>query len=234
MAPKLDRLAGASNYTDWIFSHIEPYLGDDVLEVGAGHGTFTELIAARASRVVATDVSERCCDMLRTRFANDERVTVVEGSTEVTAGTPPFDAAVLTNVLEHIKDDDAALAELAAGLKPGGRLLLWNPALSLLYSDWDRQIGHYRRYHKKALKAQLIRAGFEVKEIRYVNSIGALAWFVLCRLMKKVPSSEGRVNFFNSVLVPIFRRLEKKWGAPFGQSVFAAAVWPGSGQAGQG
>lgn len=227
MAPRLDRLAGASNYNDWIFAHIEPHLGDDVLEVGAGHGTFTERFTARASRVVATDVSERCCELLRTRFANDERVTVVDGSTEAAVGMPPFDAAVLTNVLEHIEDDDAALADLAASLKPGGRLCLWVPAFQLLYSDWDRQIGHYRRYRKGELKKQLTRAGYEVTEARYVNCVGWLAWLVLARMMRRIPSSEGRVNIFNSYVVPVMRRLEKRWGAPWGQSVFAVGVWRG-------
>ncbi|MCL2585687.1 MAG: class I SAM-dependent methyltransferase [Streptosporangiales bacterium] len=230
MAPRLERLAGASNYTNWIFEHVDPHLGADVLEVGAGHGTFTELLSARAARVVATDVSERCADLLRMRFVNDERVTVLEGSADAAAGAgmAQFDSAVLINVLEHIKDDDGALLDLAAALKPGGRLILWVPAFQLLYSDWDRQIGHYRRYRKGALRAQLTRAGYEVTGIRYVNSAGALAWLVLARIMRRIPSSQGRVSFFNSYCVPVLRCLEKKWGAPFGQSVFAVATWPGS------
>lgn len=227
MAPRLERLAGASNYTDWIFEHVEPHLGSEVLEIGAGHGTFTELLSARADRVVATDVAERCVDLLRERFARDERVTVVEGSTETLAGTARFDSAVLINVLEHIKDDDGALLDLASALRPGGRLVLWVPAFNLLYSDWDRQVGHYRRYRKGPLGAQLTRAGYEVTEIRYVNSAGALAWLVLARMMHKIPSSQGRVSFFNSYCVPVLRRLEKKRGAPFGQSVLAVATWPG-------
>jgi SAM-dependent methyltransferase len=228
MAPSLERLGGADNYTEWIFSHIEPHLGPEVLEVGAGHGTFTELFSARAARVVAADVSDRCAELLRARFAGNERVIVRDGGTEIAAGMPPFDSAVLVNVLEHIKDDDGALLDLAAALKPGGRLILWVPAFQLLYSDWDRQIGHYRRYRKGALRAQLTRAGYEVTGIRYVNSAGALAWLVLARIMRRIPSSQGRVSFFNSYCVPVLRCLEKKWGAPFGQSVFAVATWPGS------
>lgn len=224
MAPSLERLGTADNYTEWIFSHIEPHLGKEVLEVGAGHGTFTELLSARATRVVATDVSDRCADMLRARFAGNERVTVRDGGTEIAAGMPPFDSAVLVNVLEHIKDDDGALLHLADALKPGGRLILWVPAFQLLYSDWDRQVGHYRRYRKGALRAQLTRAGYEVTEIRYVNSVGALGWLMLARLMHGNPTHEGQIKFFDSYCVPVLRRLESRWGAPFGQSVFAVAA----------
>lgn len=230
MAPSLDRLGDADNYTDWIFAHIEPHLGKEVLEVGAGHGTFTELFSARAARVVATDVSVRCVDLLRERFATNERVTVRDGGTEIAAGMPPFDSAVLINVLEHIKDDDGALLDLADALKPGGRLILWVPAFQFLYSDWDRQVGHYRRYRKGALGAQLTRAGFELTELRYVNSLGALGWLVLARMMHGNPTHEGQVKFFDSCCVPVLRRLESRWGAPFGQSVFAVATRLGGNQ----
>jgi SAM-dependent methyltransferase len=228
LAETLDNLDGADNYAAWIFEQVEPHLGDAVLEVGAGHGTFTEILSARGARVVATDVSQRCADVLRERFAGDERVTVVHGGADAVAGLPPFDSAVLINVLEHIPDDDGALSDLAATLKPGGRLILWVPAFQLLYSDFDRKIGHHRRYRKGELRAQLTRAGYEVAEIRYVNSVGALAWLVVARLMHRAPTGGASVKIYDSYFVPVLKRLEGRRGAPFGQSVFAVATWPGS------
>jgi len=228
LAETLDNLDGADNYAAWIFEQVEPHLGDAVLEVGAGHGTFTEILSARGARVVATDVSQRCADVLRERFAGDERVTVVHGGADAVAGLPPFDSAVLINVLEHIPDDDGALSDLATTLKPGGRLILWVPAFQLLYSDFDRKIGHHRRYRKGELRAQLTRAGYEVAEIRYVNSVGALAWLVVARLMHRAPTGGASVKIYDSYFVPVLKRLEGRRGAPFGQSVFAVATWPGS------
>jgi len=228
LAETLDNLDGADNYAAWIFEQVQPHLGDAVLEVGAGHGTFTEILSARGARVVATDVSQRCADVLRERFAADERVTVVQGGADAVAGQPPFDSAVLINVLEHIPDDDGALRDLAATLRPGGRLILWVPAFQLLYSDFDRKIGHYRRYRKGELKEQLTRAGYQVAEIRYINSVGALAWLVVARLMHRAPTGGRSVKIYDSYFVPVLKRLEGRRGAPFGQSVFAVATWPGS------
>lgn len=175
-------------------------------------------------------MSERCADLLRSQFADDERVIVLEGGAEVAAGMPPIDSVVLINVLEHIKDDNDALLDIAAALKAGGRLILWVPAFQLLYSDWDRQLGHYRRYRKGELKALLTDVGYTVTEIRYVNSVGAPGWLILARMMHRIPSNQGQLNFFDSYCVPVLRRLESRWGAPFGQSLFAVAVWPGSRQ----
>lgn len=220
----LDNLDGADNYAAWIFEQVEPHLGDEVLEVGAGHGTFTGLLSERSGRVVATDVSQRCVGILRSRFAGDARVTVVQGTTADAAELPPFDSAVLINVLEHIEDEDGALRDLSAALKPGGRLILWVPAFALLYSDFDRKIGHYRRYHKAGLKAKLSSAGYDVVDVRYVNFVGALAWLVVARLLHRAPTGGPLVRVYDSYFVPVLKRVESRFGTPFGQSVFAVAV----------
>jgi len=227
LATTLDSLDGARNYAEWILELIEPHLGDEVLEVGAGHGTFTEMLARKAKRVVACDLSERCADRLRERFSGDEHVEVLHGSIDSADTHGPVDSVVLINVLEHIEDDDGALRDLRSLLKRGGRVVLWVPAFSFLYSDFDRKIGHHRRYTKKALRAQLIRAGYDLPEIRYHNTVGALAWLIVARLLHRDPTGGAPVKVYDSLFVPVLKRLEGTWGAPFGQSVFAVATWPG-------
>ncbi len=224
LAETLENLDGADNYAAWIFEQVAPHLGDEVLEIGAGHGTFTGLLSAQSARVAATDVSERCVGILSSRFADDPRVVVLKGTTADAAALPPFDSAVLINVLEHIADDDAALRDLSAALKPGGRIILWVPAFAFLYSDFDRKIGHYRRYRKAGLAAKLSRAGYDVTEIRYMNSAGALAWLVVARLLRRAPTGGTAVKIYDSYFVPVLKRVERRWGVPFGQSVFAVAT----------
>jgi SAM-dependent methyltransferase len=224
LSETLDNLDDASSYAAWICELVEPYLGDEVLEVGAGHGTFTELLSAHRSRVVATDVSPRCVGILRTKFADDPRVTVLEGGADAAAALPRFDAAIMINVLEHIEDDHGILRELLATLKPGGRLVLWVPAFPLLYSEFDRKIGHYRRYRMTGLRALLSGAGYDVTTIRYVNCVGALAWFVIARLLRRQPTGGLPVKIYDSCVVPVLKLVERHWEAPFGQSLFAVAT----------
>lgn len=228
LAEGLDNLDGADQYAGWIFELVEPHLGGEVLEVGAGHGTFTGLISDRSTRVAATDVSERCVGILRSRFNDDPRVTVLQGGAPEAVGLPLFDSAVMINVLEHIEDDDRALKDLSATLKPGGRVVLWVPAFSLLYSDFDRKIGHYRRYRKAQLAKQLGDAGFEVTENRYVNVVGALAWLIVARMLGRAPTGGWSVKIYDSLFVPVLKRVERRWVMPFGQSIFAVGVWPGN------
>jgi SAM-dependent methyltransferase len=227
LASTLDNLDDADNYAGWIFELIEPYLGDEVLEVGAGHGTFTEMLARRAKRVVASDISERCVGRLRDRFSDEESVEILHGSIDSAAAYGPFDSVILINVLEHIEDDDGALRELVGSLlKPAGRTVLWVPAFPFLFSDFDRRIGHYRRYSVPGLRKQLADAGYEVQDIRYVNTVGAVAWLVLARFLRRTPTTGTPVKIFDKYFVPVLKLTERRWRPPFGQSVLAVAARP--------
>jgi SAM-dependent methyltransferase len=222
----LDNLDGAQNYARWIFSLMEPYLGNDILEVGAGHGTFTDLLARRQARVVATDLSERCVGVLRERFSAATNVEILQGETGLGTRSGPFDTAILINVLEHIEDDDLALRQLWDSLQPGGRLVLWVPAFQGLYADFERRVGHFRRYQRDGLRCQLSRVGFTVVQIHYANAIGAMIWWVVARQLGATPTRRLSVTAFDRGLIPIIRRLESRRPPPFGQSIFAVAVRP--------
>jgi len=225
LAGVLHSLEGASNYTDWIHGLVQPFLGPRVIEIGAGHGDLTERLA-RGSAVVATDLSERCADRLRVRFEGHPDVEVEQGDLEAVAGPDEFDAAVLVNVLEHIEDDDKALRRLAASVRPGGHVLLFVPAFEALYSDFDRRIGHFRRYRRRQLRGKVVAAGLEVVDLRYVNSVGALAWWLVAKQLGKVPTAPGAVRFYDRGVVPVLRRLEGRRPPPVGQSLFCAARRP--------
>jgi hypothetical protein len=89
----------------------------------------------------------------------------------------------------------------------------------LLYSKFDREIGHYRRYRRPALSDLFEDTGFRVVESRYVNSIGALGWFVYCRLLGRQSSDQITVSTCDRMVVPVLRRVERRYAPPFGLSV---------------
>jgi SAM-dependent methyltransferase len=167
--------------------------------------------------------------VLQERFSLSPRVEVVEGPIDAATRFAPFDSAILINVLEHIEDDAGALEQLAGLLVPGGHLVLWVPAYELLYSEFDKRIGHYRRYRIGQLSALLEAAGLEQSDIRYVNPVGAIAWFVLARLLRRTPTTGRPVRLFDRYFVPILKRAERLHRPPFGQSIFAAVQKPPSG-----
>jgi 2-polyprenyl-3-methyl-5-hydroxy-6-metoxy-1,4-benzoquinol methylase len=218
--------ASTPNYADWIVSMLEPHLGARVLEVGAGHGTITDRLAAGGRTVVATDLSSRCIAELESRFAGNPAVAVREATVDDLPVDEPFDSAVLVNVLEHIDDDLAVLRALRERLRPGGKVIIFSPALDALYSRFDDEIGHVRRYRRSTLATTLARAGFAVPEARYVNLPGAIGWWVLSRQLGLTPTRSVFASTFDRFGVPTIRQVEARREPPFGQSVFCVGEVP--------
>jgi len=225
LAEALDTLEEADNYADWIVDLFAEHLHGDILEVGAGHGTLAARLA-RYGRLTACEPSPRAAALLRQRFADDPSVEVVESDAESLTHQRHFDAIVMVNVLEHIPDDVGALAHLREGLRPGGKLIVLSPAFEALYSDFDRRVGHHRRYRAGQLRSRLVRAGLSPLDVRYVNAPGALAWLLYARMLRRTPTTSGATRLYDRVVVPVLRRVEDGRRPPFGQSVVAVAQRP--------
>ncbi len=226
LAETLDSLVDASNYADWIASLMDGHIGGEILEVGAGHGTMTERLLAKG-RVTANELSDRCLGVLRSRFADHPDVAVSDRPV-AEAGESSFDSAVLVNVLEHVDDDLEFLQEVRDALRPGGKAAIFVPALPALYSDFDRRIGHHRRYRRSTLATVVARAGMEIDDLRYVNSTGAVAWWIMATKLGRVPTKRGPVRLYDRAVVPVTRRAEASRRPKFGQSLFCVARRPES------
>lgn len=105
------------------------------------------------------------------------------------ADLPPASiaAAGMFDVLEHIRDEAAALRQVHTLLKPGGRLFLTVPAYQFLYSADDEVAGHFRRYTISGLTRALAGAGFRVEFASYM--FAPLPPLVF--LLRTVPSRLG-------------------------------------------
>jgi SAM-dependent methyltransferase len=225
MAEALDNLVAASNYADWIVEMAQPHLGAEILEVGAGHGTLTQRLA-RHGKVTATDLSPRCVNALLEKYDGSPDVEVLHGDVETVVQGRVFDTAVLVNVLEHIPDDAGALRSLWGALRPRGTVVLFVPAFEALYGEFDRLVGHFRRYRRPQLAALLAHTGFDVVEARYVNCVGALAWWLMVRQLGRFPKSARSIGLYDRTVTPVVRWAEGFRAPPFGQSVLCVGRRP--------
>jgi SAM-dependent methyltransferase len=82
-----------------------------------------------------------------------------------------YDLIAVLDVVEHIKDDVAALKAMAACLKPGGKILITVPAHQWMWSAHDVVNHHHRRYSKKTLRAAIRQAGLRERKLGYFNSL---------------------------------------------------------------
>lgn len=221
----LDSLDNATNYADWIVELLAPYLRGDILEIGSGYGTFSERLAS-FGRLVTSEPSPDAVALLRRRFAGHANVEVLEADAASAAAGRAYDAIVAINVLEHIADHTAVIGALGDAVRPGGTLAIYVPAFESLYGAFDARVGHIRRYTRSQLRALLQDAGLDVVEARYVNSLGALAWFVTVRVLGATPTRQWSAQLYDRAVVPVLRPLERRVLPRVGQSLLCIARRP--------
>lgn len=224
----LKQLSELDAYNRWLFDQFGDCLGARVLEVGAGTGNITQFLCLGDRDVMATDVLPAYRKQLASRFAGQPNVQT--GVFDLTRSAPaemtasPFDTVVCLNVLEHIEDDRFALSQMASVLSSGGTLALLVPAHQILYGEFDRAVGHYRRYSRHELRKVLIETGFTVESLKFFSLAATLPWLINGRLLKRSFLPAGQTDLANR-LVPLLK-LERFIGPPFGLSLIAIAHKP--------
>jgi SAM-dependent methyltransferase len=227
----LARMAKARNYFDWQSRMVLRELGRRVVEVGCGIGNFTERLLDREI-VIALDIEAECVERLQRRYPGQPNLQVFRGDasdrsfTDLAQFRP--DSFVCLNVLEHIADDRKALSGMAAMLSPGGVVVLLVPAFEALYGPLDYNLGHYRRYRRRAIVDLAESVGLVVKTARYVNAAGFFGWWANARLFRRTVQSQAQILFFDRFVVPIASRIEEAIPPPFGQSLFVVLRKPGA------
>ena len=163
-------------------------LAGEVLEIGSGAGANAAVIAETQpqARVTATDLDPAMVAAARARLARyGARATVAEAdSTHLSFDDDHFDAAVSLLMLHHVIDWEAAIAELARVVRPGGRIvgydLIATPGARLLHLA-DRS--PHRLLSRNELERQLTTSGFH--DVDVTPALGGL----VARFHATVPTS---------------------------------------------
>lgn len=187
------------------------------LDFGAGAGTFANLLRGRGLDVRCLEPDAHLQALLA-----DQGLTVIGAAAEVADNS--VDYIYSLNVLEHIEDDRAALAEIYRMLRPGGRLLLYVPAFQILYSSMDQRVGHVRRYHRRALVDLARMVGFDVGHSAYADCMGFVAALAYRWLGDQSGNiSPQQVRNYDRFVFPVSRFLDHICGKAFGKNVYLVA-----------
>ncbi|WP_435011781.1 class I SAM-dependent methyltransferase (plasmid) [Tundrisphaera lichenicola] len=223
---ELDLFAAARNWKSYFRDRIAPYLGEDVLEVGAGLGGTTRVLCRGTER---RWVGLEPDPALAGRLAEEVRSGNLPGNCEVRVGTlggadpaETFDTILYMDVLEHIEDDRAEVARAAAHLRPGGHVIALSPAHQWLFTPFDQAIGHHRRYTKATFGA-LATPDLERVRLDYLDSIGFFASLANRLLLRSAMPKPSQIALWDRVLVRMSRIADPVLGFSAGKSVLA--VW---------
>jgi len=171
--------------------------GDRLLDLGSGGGRHAYEAYRRGAEVVACDTDQGelrsvAAMAAAMREAGEAPATaharpVAGDGTAMPFGNEVFDRVIAAEVLEHIRDDQRALHEIARVLRPGGLLAVTVPAwlpericwrLSDAYHDVPG--GHVRIYTRPELEAKLRRAGLTVGGHHHAHGLHSPYWWLKC------------------------------------------------------
>jgi SAM-dependent methyltransferase len=222
---ELESLAETFHYQEWIADQFYPYLHGRIMEIGAGIGTMAKRWLAHADDLHLVEPAKNLFPVLRENFRACSNVSLHHGNLEEILLKNPglavkaFDAVIMINVLEHIEDDSCVLELIHRMLRPGGYLLIFVPAMPVLYGSLDKKFGHYRRYTKTGLVAVCGKAGYEISCSRYFDMFGALPWWLINRVLHSSTLNPRMAKLYDRLVVPFARLAEKVVTPPFGKNL---------------
>jgi 2-polyprenyl-3-methyl-5-hydroxy-6-metoxy-1,4-benzoquinol methylase len=203
----LAHLACSQKTAKRVVSLFSEYLGSRVLEVGGGLGQISDVLIDDDIDLVTLEPDAHLFGKLKEKYdqlSNPEvQNLTVEGLLVEGKLAAEFDSAIYVNVLEHIADDNSELVNVGKLLKTGGNVVIFSPALPILYGTMDGLSGHFRRYTKSELIDLVRDSGFEVIRVEYFDFVGIFPYFFMYRFLKVRTIGSGGMFVYDNIILPI-------------------------------
>lgn len=205
----LNLMNEALNYNNFLFSLIENVLKtktqNKVLDFGAGLGIFAKMLKKNMHNTIVdcVEIDETYSENLKKDgFVVYNDITMINAKEQ-------YDVIYSFNVLEHIKNDVEILENIKQKLVKNGQLILYVPAYQILYSNFDKKLGHKRRYSKRDLVRKIKNVGFKIKKVEYVDTLGFLSAAMFKIFINSDNLNKNTLKFYDKYIFPISFFLDK-------------------------
>jgi SAM-dependent methyltransferase len=223
---ELDLFAAVHNWKTYWSNRIRPYVTGDVLEVGAGIGSNTPYLdSGDNGRWVCLEPDAELASQLTTnleRSGKKRTYETITGTLQDLDSNLRFDTILYIDVLEHIEDDRAELANAAARLKVGGRIIVLSPAHQGLFTPFDAAIGHFRRYNRQMLR-RISPPDLLLDRLFYLDSAGLVLSGANLLLLRQSMPTTSQLRVWDKFVIPISRVLDRFLFNSVGKSI--VGVW---------
>ena len=148
---ELENFDKAVIWRKYIYLLIKKYINNNVLEVGAGIGSFTKNYEKKIGNLTLSETDDSNFNLLTSKFKDKNNIKVINSFTSQISEI--FNTILYLNVLEHIEKDVEEINQALKKLKPNGHLIILVPAHNELYGKFDKAIGHIKRYKTDFFKS---------------------------------------------------------------------------------
>ncbi len=209
---ELTVFSGARNWKSYWKSRINKFIKGNVLDVGAGIGATAELFIndkrinswffLEPDKYLASELASK----IQTNIFSD-KFEILNCITADLNADKSFNTILYIDVLEHIENDLSELACASKLLSHDGYILIVVPAHQILFSNFDKHVGHYRRYNKSTLR-KVIPSDLQIVKMEYLDSIGVLASFASKFILKAVSPSKLQVKIWDTLFVSLSKVID--------------------------
>jgi len=201
---ELEHFDNAHNFRNYQLQLIKKYLGSNLLEVGPGQGGFVEIYKKFVKKILLVEPDKRLCKFLKKKIKGQK---IKINNCTINNVNKKFDSIIYFDVIEHIKNDLDEVKKAKKRLSKNGYLIINVPAHQYFYNNFDKSVGHVKRYNKHDFKIIEKKTGLKIEKITYYDSIGFL--FLILNKVFSLSSKNlnHKIKFWNS-LIPISKIID--------------------------
>ena|SRR3990167_6131652 len=213
----LNRLPERNNFTyKQTFEFIEKHVLIDkkiryrVLDIGCGAGQISFFLASQQHEVTGIDISKKAiesCLKSKKKFRINN-ITFKSGDITSIKMKRKFDLVIMSELIEHIENDEKLLTEVRKILSPRGKILITTPSKKAplyrlgLLKEFDKRVGHIRRYDEKTLLNLIDKSELKVIKIKKNEGVlrNLLYTFRICNIPLRIVN---RIGVFGNIVTTI-------------------------------
>tara|TARA_A100001234_G_scaffold191748_1_gene178568 strand:- start:130 stop:810 length:681 start_codon:yes stop_codon:yes gene_type:complete len=213
---ELENFDKAHIWRKYIYYIIKKYINGNILEVGAGIGSFTKLYENQHQNITLSESDKDFCDLLNDKFKNKNNIKITNQF--IKEINQKFETIIYLNVLEHIEDDIAEVKMAYEKLEKNGHLIILVPAHQKIYSKFDKAVGHFRRYEINFFKDKL--SMFNLIKLIQLDCCGYLLYHLNNLIFKKdVYPSKLKIFIWDKIFTPMTIVLDFLLNYKFGKNI---------------
>ena len=212
---ELDTFDAAKKFRNYQLYYLKSYIKDPFLEVGAGQGGLTNLYKKFTKDITLIEPDNKLFHILKKKF---RKKNIKIKNQTIDKIKLKYQTIIYFDVLEHIKDDLKEIKIASKKIKKNGRLIFNVPAHQLFYNEFDKAVGHFKRYNKKDFKDIEKKTNLKIEKLIYYDSIG-LFFLILNKVFRlKETNLKSKIYFWN-MLIPLSKMIDKLTFNKFGKSL---------------
>jgi 2-polyprenyl-3-methyl-5-hydroxy-6-metoxy-1,4-benzoquinol methylase len=212
---ELEYFDSAYNFRNYQLQLIKKYLKGNLAEVGPGKGEFFNYYKKYLNSIKLIEPDKKLFLHLKKKYKKNN--VKIENKT-ISKIKNKFQSIIYFDVLEHIKNDLKEVKDAKKKLVKNGFLIFSVPAFQTFYNDFDKSVGHFKRYNKKDFKKISSKTNLKIEKLIYYDSFGLLLLILNKIFSISNKNLKDKVKIWN-FFIPLSRFIDLVTFNRFGKSL---------------